>query len=122
MDEAWRLERELWEAAKAGEAGEFYARHLTADGFVVLPGMVLERHELILKGTGHTPVASYELSEPRMVMVDGGSVLITYQVTAQVREQPEYRAHITALYTLVGSDWALAFRQHTPEQDVVFPF
>ena len=37
MDQAWELERGFWEEMASGDAGGFYKRHMTADGFVVLP-------------------------------------------------------------------------------------
>jgi hypothetical protein len=122
MDEAWRLEQELWEAVSSGGASAFYARHMTADGFVVLPGAVVERHELIMRWETQPPLREYSLSEPRMVLVDGSSVLITYRVIADGDWLPDYHAQITALYTWIGGEWALAFRQHTPDSDLPFPF
>jgi hypothetical protein len=122
MDQAWRLEQELWEAVRSGNAGSFYAHHMTADGFIVLPGVVLDRHELINRWETHAPLTRYSLSEPRLVLVDGDSVLITYRVDADGEWLPNYRAQITALYTWVGGEWALAFRQHTPDSPTPFPF
>ena len=122
MDQAWRLEQELWEAVSTGGAGAFYARHMTSDGFIVLPGTVVERHELILRWDGQQPLREYTLSEPRLVMVDGDSVLITYRVVADGDWLPDYHAQVTALYTWIGGEWALAFRQHTPDGASPFPF
>jgi hypothetical protein len=122
MDEAWRLEQELWQAVSTGRGGAFYARHMTADGFIVLPGAVIDRHELMLRWDKHEPLREYSLSEPRLVMVDGDSVLITYRVIADGEWLPNYRAQISALYTWIGGEWALAFRQHTPDGDHPFPF
>jgi hypothetical protein len=122
MDEAWRLEQELWEAVSTGTASAFYARHMTADGFIVLPGAVVERHDLIMRWETREPLREYKLSEPRMVMVDGEGVLITYRVIADGEWLPNYRAQIAALYTWSGGEWALAFRQHTPDGDAPFPF
>ena len=122
MDEAWRLEQELWEAVSSGGASAFYARHMTTDGFIVVPGAVLERHELIMRWETQKPLREYTLSEPRLVLVDGSSVLITYRVVADGEWLPNYHAQITALYTWIGGEWALAFRQHTPDSDDPFPF
>jgi hypothetical protein len=122
MDQAWRLERESWEAVSSGAAGAFYAHHMTTDGFIVLPGRTVDRNELILRWEKHEPLDSYELSEPRMVLVDGESVLISYRVAAEGAWLPGYRAQITSLYTWVGKEWALAFRQHTPDSEDPFPF
>jgi len=122
MDQAWALEQQLWEAVGSGGAGAFYARHMTSDGFIVLPGVVIDRNELIARWNTHQPLREYTLSEPRMVMVDGESVLISYRVTADAEWLPKYRAQVTALYTWSGGEWALAFRQHTPDGEVEFPF
>ena len=122
MDQAWALERELWDAVSTGGASNFYARHMTTDGFVVLPGAVLDRHQLILNWEKQEPLREHSLSEPRLVMVDGDSVLITYRVYADGEWLPNYHAQVTALYTWVGGEWALAFRQHTPDGETTFPF
>jgi len=95
---------------------------MTADGFVVLPGTVMERRDLIMNWESQAPLREYTLSEPRLVMVDGDSVLITYRVDADGEWLPDYHAQITALYTWSGGEWALAFRQHTPDGDQSFPF
>jgi hypothetical protein len=122
MDQAWRLEQELWQAVKAGSAGAFYAKHMTTDGFVVLPGALIDRNELIMRWDTHAPLREYTLSEPRLIMVDGDSVLITYRVVADGEWLPNYHAQVTALYTWIGGEWALAFRQHTPDSPEPFPF
>jgi hypothetical protein len=122
VDQAWQLEREQWEAASSGRAGDFYARHMVADGFIVVPGRTIDRHELISGWVDREPLREFELSEPRMVLVDGESVLISYRVTADGSWLPNYRGQVTALYTWNGGHWALAFRQHTPDGEEPFPF
>ncbi len=122
MDQAWAMEQELWEALSTpGGAGNFYSRHMTTDGFVVIPGAVLDRNELVSNWNRQEPLREYQLSEPRLVLVDGDSVLITYRVAADGEWLPDYHAQVTALYTWSGGEWALAFRQHTPDNDA-FPF
>jgi hypothetical protein len=122
MDQAWQLERELWEATTSGEAAAFYTRHMTTDGYVVLPTGIVDRLELISRWGDKPAMTNVELSEPRMGLVDGESVLISYGVTAHSEWLPNYQAHITALYTWSGGEWALAFRQHTPVGEHAFPF
>ncbi|GAA3385294.1 hypothetical protein [Cryptosporangium minutisporangium] len=119
MDQAWKLERHFWEELSEGRAGGFYARHMTADGYVVLPNGVMNRDELIVRWEQHEPL-TYELSEPRLLLVDGGSVLIQYHASADGSWLSNYRAWITSLYTWEGADWALVFRQHTPEGPFAF--
>jgi hypothetical protein len=120
VDEAWKLEQEFWRDVSSGNAGAFYRRHLIADGFVVLPNGVVTRDELITKWNDHEPVRTYELSEPRFTLIDGGTVAISYHVTLDADWLRDYDAWMTALYTWEGSGWALVFRSHTPAG--AFPF
>ena len=114
MDQAWALERSFWEETSAGNAGAFYRRSMITDGYVVLPSGPVSRDELIVKWGQHEPIRSYELSEPRMTLVDGGNVLISYRVQVEADWLPSYAAWMTALYTWEGAGWALAVRTHTP--------
>jgi hypothetical protein len=122
MDEAWRLEQDLWRAAADGDAASFYREHMTADGFLVVPNGIFHRQQLISRLDGQEQLTSYQLSEPHMVLVDGESVLITYSVAADGSWLGNYRAQVSSLYTWSGGGWALAFRQHTPDSDAPFPF
>jgi hypothetical protein len=115
MDEAWRLERESWTAASAGEAEGWFARVMTSDAFVVLPGQVLNREDVLKRWSVQAPWVEYSLGTPRLVLVDGQTCLVSYRVSARDPENGEYRALVTSLYTWVGGGWALAFRQHTPD-------
>jgi len=120
MDLAWQLEQEFWKESSAGSAGNFYQRHMIAEGFVVIPSGVVSRDELIVKWNRHDPVTRYELSEPHFTLVDGSNVVITYHVTADADWLPRYSAHMTALYTWEGAGWALAVRTHTPVAEFSF--
>jgi hypothetical protein len=116
VDQAWQLEQESWAAAAAGDASAFFAKVMTGDAFVVMPGRVLERDDVIGRWSDDlAPWHSYELGEPRLVLLDGESVVVSYRVTAVSDDTPDYRAQVTSMYTWVGGAWALAFRQHTPD-------
>jgi hypothetical protein len=116
VDQAWQLEQESWAAAASGEAAAFFAKVMTGDAFVVLPGRILERDDVIGRWADDlTPWRSYELGTPRLVLLDGDTVAVSYRVTASSDEEPDYRAQVTSMYTWVGGGWALAFRQHTPD-------
>ena len=121
-DEAWELEREFWAAVGTGDAGGFYRRYMTSDGFVVVPGALVDRQDLITRWDGHQPLRSYQLDEPRTLVVNGESILVSYSVVADADWIPDYRARVTALYTREGNGWALTFRQHTPHPAEPFPF
>jgi hypothetical protein len=36
-------------------------------------------------------------------------------VTTEGDGVPDYRGHVTTMYTWLDGGWALAFRQHTPD-------
>ena len=118
MDQAWKLEQHFWQELSEGRAAGFYARHMTSDGYVVLPTGVVGRDELISRWEQHEPL-TYQLSEPRLLLVEG-NVLVQYHAVADGSWLPNYRAWITSLYTWEGADWALVFRQHTPEAPFAF--
>jgi hypothetical protein len=115
MDQAWALEEEFWEASTSGGVAAHYARVLAADAFVVVPGGVLEREDLLRQWDGRPPWTDYELSEPRMALVNGETVVMTYGVTAHDQQGGLYRARVSSVYVWAGSGWALTLRQHTPE-------
>jgi hypothetical protein len=120
MDQAWALEQDFWQESSAGQAGAFYRRTMLTDGYVVLPSGVVSRDELIATWDTHQPIRTYQLSEPRLTLVDGGNVLISYKVEMDADWLPNYAAWMTALYSWEGSGWALAVRTHTPVGS--FPF
>jgi hypothetical protein len=120
MDQAWELEQIFWKETSEGNATSFYARHMAADGFVVLPNRVVSRYELVSRWDQLSPVRSCELSEPTFTLIEGGNVVITYHVAMDADWLPDYRAWMTALYTWTASEWTLLFRAHTPE--AAFPF
>ena len=114
VDEAWKLEEEFWQAGVSGRVHEYYARVLAVDAFVVVPGHVLVREDLLRQWDDRAAWAHYSLSESRIVLVNGETVVLTYRVNAQQIDGDAYRARVSSMYTWVGG-WALAFRQHTPD-------
>ena len=115
MDETWILEEDFWRAGTAGrdDVQAYYARVLTSDAYVVIPGQILAREQLLRQWDERSPWTTYRLEDRRTVDVNGQTVVLTYHVTASSPETPAYDAHVTSVYTWVGA-WALAFRQHTP--------
>jgi hypothetical protein len=115
VDEAWKLEVEFWEAGAAGRIHEYYARVLAADAFVVVPGKVMVREDLLNIWDDRAAWEHYDLTEQRIVLVNGETVAITYAIKARQIGGFTYRARVSSMYTWVGGGWALAFRQHTPD-------
>jgi uncharacterized protein DUF4440 len=116
VDQAWKLEEEFWAAGVEGRVPAYYARVLAADAFVVVPGHVLDREDLLRQWDNRAAWADYTLSEQRIVLVNGETVVLTYRVNAKQVDGDTYRARVSSMYTWV-SGWVLAFRQHTPDPD-----
>jgi len=117
VDEAWKLEEQFWHAGTAGRVHEYYARVLAADAFVVIPGHVLVREDLLRQWDERAAWSQYELSERRIVLVNGETVVLTYRIEAEQTDGSAYQARVSSMYTWVGG-WALAFRQHTPDPEL----
>jgi hypothetical protein len=115
VDQAWKLEEEFWAAGVSGDVHSYYARVLAADAFVVVPGHVLVREDLLRQWDERAAWADYTLSEQRIVLVNGETVVLTYRVEAQQIDGDPYLARVSSMYTWIGGGWALAFRQHTPD-------
>jgi hypothetical protein len=115
MDQAWKLEEEFWRVSTSGGVAAYYARVLAADAFVVVPGGVLEREDLLRQWEDRPPWSDYTLSESRLVLVNGETVVISYRVQARDKDGEVYRARVSSVYVWAGSGWALTLRQHTPE-------
>jgi hypothetical protein len=118
MDEAWKLEEEFWRAGSAGRDSvrAYFSRVLTSDAFVVVPGQVLAREELLRQGDGSVPWDQVAIDDRRTVLVNGQTVVLSYRVSASSPQAPRYDARVSSVYTW-ESGWALAFRQHTPASD-----
>ena len=118
MDQAWQLEEDFWRAGSAGgsDVRAYYARVLTSDAFVVVPGQVLAREELLRQWDDRAPWERYDIDDRRTVLINGETVLLSYRVSASSPDTPTYEARVSSVYTWEAG-WVLAFRQHTPETD-----
>lgn len=116
MDEAWALEERFWESGTTGDVQDHYARVLTSDAFVVVPGRVLAREDLLRQWQDRPPWTAYELTDRRIVLVNGETVLLSYHVTAKSTGGGDYSARVSSVYVWI-TGWALAFRQHTPDPE-----
>ena len=114
MEEAWELEKAFWEAGTRGEVPAYYARVLASDAFVVVPDRVLAREDLLKQWDGRSPWDEYRLSDRRIVLVNGETVVLSYRIRAHSADTGQYCAQVSSVYTWVGG-WALAFRQYTPD-------
>ena len=114
MDQAWECEEDFWRAGVEGRVAEHYAHVLAADAFVVVPDHVLDRDDLVQQWNERAAWAEYSLSERRDVLINGETAVLSYRVQARQTDGNVYRARVSSVYTWVAG-WALAFRQHTPD-------
>lgn len=113
------LERQGWDALVAGRGPEFYARMLTPEALVVVPGMLLDRRQTLASWEGLPPWSAYEFSDERVIPLGTQAALVTYRVSARRSSDEEpYRARLTSVYVRSGGSehdgWRLAFHQQTP--------
>ena len=117
------LELEGWQAVAEYRACGFYSNQLTDDGLLVLPdGSVLDKWEAAVSAlNGEETWTSYRIEDERMVLLSAGCAALTYTATAQILEEPEYRAVITSVFVRRGDDWLIALRQETPVHALADP-
>jgi uncharacterized protein (TIGR02246 family) len=119
MTDLIELERQGWDALAAGNGAAFYARLMTDDAIVVVPGMVLDRTQTLASWEGMAPWSSYRLDHERVLALGADITLVTYEATAtRPGDDRPYHAQLTSVYVAGdGSDdeeWRLAFHQQTP--------
>ncbi|HEX6472344.1 MAG TPA: nuclear transport factor 2 family protein [Streptosporangiaceae bacterium] len=108
------LEERGWQALSAAGGADFYQHILTDDAVMVLPFGTLERDACVESIRQAPPWASYEIADPKVVMLGHDSGLITYRAEAQRPGEPTYRAMMTSVYVTRGGHWRLALHQQTP--------
>ena len=117
-DKLLELEMEGWQAVAEYRACGFYSNRLADDGLLVLPdGSVLDKWEAAVSAlNGDDTWTSYRFQDERLVVLATGCAALTYTASAQIMEEPEYRAVITSVFVRRGDEWLIALRQETPIQ------
>jgi Domain of unknown function (DUF4440) len=109
------LEEEGWRALSGGDPAAFYDDILTEDAVMILPPPVgtLSRAQ-VLRSMEATPWSRFDIRDPSVIELTDRSALLTYEVTAQRSDSPEYVALMTSAYVKANGGWKLALHQHTP--------
>ena len=107
------LERRGWEALSGPGGAAFYADAMAEDGFMVFPGMVMDKATAITSIREAQPWATHELSDVR-VAADNNAALITYRANAQRSGQPGYEAVMSSVYVHRDGRWLLLLHQQSP--------
>ena len=114
LGDVWRLEQDGWQAIIAGTAREFYDRVLTDNAVMVVPGMVLDRDQVLASWDGVVPWQTYSLSDERVVSASPDATFVTYRATATRAGEKPYRALMSSVYVRSAGQWRLALHQQTP--------
>lgn len=109
------LEREGWEALRAGDGARFYHDVMAGDGLMVFPGSVMDRTQALEAIGNAPPWATFELSNVCVIEATPDSAIVTYQAKAQRAGEPEYRALMSTAYAHRNGRWQLILHQQTPE-------
>ena len=107
------LERRGWRALSGSNGAAFYEKVMAEDGFMVFPGMVMDKPTAVATIREVEPWSRFELADIR-VAVDANAALITYRATAQRAGQPEYEAVMSSVYVRREGQWLLLLHQQSP--------
>lgn len=117
MQDLINLEEQGWQALSTGiEASKkFYSSTLRDDAIMLFPGgMLIEGKEKILQSLAVQPWKSFQIEEPRVILLSESAEALVYRVTAQREGSEPYVALINSTYELRGGMWKLVLHQQTP--------
>jgi uncharacterized protein (TIGR02246 family) len=112
--DVWELEEQGWQAIAAGTPDEFYDKVLTEDAVMVLPGMVLDRGQVLDSWRDAPPWTSYELTDRRTLRPAPEVAIVVYRATAERPGGVRYEALMSSVYVKASGEWRLACHQQTP--------
>lgn len=111
------LEIKVWEALKTGNA-ELDAKMLANDFLGVYPTGFSGRAQHCDQLKNGPTVASYELVEPRLVILSDDQVLLSYLARWSRLEDskagPIEKMYISSIWKRRGQEWKNTFSQDTP--------
>ena len=107
------LEREGWEALSGPNGATFYEEVMHDDGFMVFPGLTMDKPASLEAIRQAGPWSSYELTDVRVARV-GDSGVVTYKAVGQRTGRPPYQAVMSSVYVRQGGRWRLLLHQQSP--------
>jgi hypothetical protein len=112
-NEIEELERRGWAALSGPNGAAFYQDAMADDGFMVFPGMVMDKAIAIATIREVQPWSTFELSDVRTA-TDENAALVTYKARAQRAGEPEFEAVMSSVYVRRGGRWLLLLHQQSP--------
>jgi len=109
------LETEVWDALVRGDAATD-ERLLAVDFVGLYPTGYADRADHVGQLAGGPTVASYSLTEARMLTVSGSAALLMYQAeyTRVGRDRTPEVMYVSSLWVDRGGRWVNVFSQDTP--------
>lgn len=108
-----REEHAGWKAILQGRGGEHYARAMTRDGLMIVPGAAIGRDDVARSFAGTVPWDAYEIHEPAIVRLGEHAGIVAYRAVATRGDETlEFRMSTTYLYG--GGSWHVALHQQSP--------
>ncbi|SFN69021.1 DUF4440 domain-containing protein [Mycetocola miduiensis] len=108
-----REEHAGWKAILQGRGGEHYARAMTRDPLMIVPGGAIGRDDIVSSFAGTVPWDAYEIHEPAIVRLGERAGIVAYRAVAtRGNETVELRMSTTYLYG--GGSWHVALHQQSP--------
>ncbi|GEK78734.1 nuclear transport factor 2 family protein [Agrococcus baldri] len=113
-DELLELEHAGWRSLCEGTGGDFYGRTMAERGLMVLvDGSVLDRDAVAASLSDAPRWASYEITEPRLLVLGDDAASLVYTGTARREQGDDFVASMASTYVREGGGWRLALYQQT---------
>jgi hypothetical protein len=115
LAELLELERHGWDSLCESRGGAFYGELMTPDALMVLVnGMVLDRDAIAASLDDAPAWSSYEITDPQLVALGGGSAGLVYRASAHREGEAEpFVALMTSVYRMLDGQPRLALYQQT---------
>jgi hypothetical protein len=109
-----RLEHEGWEALASDRGAAYYREHLTENALMAFSFGVMSRDAAIDAIEAAPPWSTFEIADPRVVVLREDCGIVVYAVTAQRAGDAPYSAVVSSTFVRDDGAWKLAFHQQTP--------
>lgn len=116
IDDLLELEHQGWTSLCDGTGADFYGRIMTDDGVMVLAhGAVFDRQAVIDSLGAAPPWRTYDISDERLISLSDDQAILVYVGRGyRERDEPEFVALMSSVYTRQDGAWRLALYQQTP--------
>jgi hypothetical protein len=108
-----REEHAGWKAILEGRGGEHYARTMTRDALMIVPGAAISRDDIVMSFASRVPWDAYEIHEPAIVRLGDRAGIVAYRAVA-TRGNETVELLMSTTYLYGGGSWHVALHQQSP--------